>query len=1071
MYNKDVREHVITLLSPFFGGQRNLKDSVLLQLFSLVHEMRNCNSGHLDSTYNTVINAFSDYSDGYLNIKRAFPPDIFDMVAEELLRFSYTDFLIYVVPGMVCDPQRTVVTFQKIQPGMSYIEQTHHIIRIKLIAYQGESIIAQDDSNNDRSTVQLLYTSYMSQERKVKFTQQEFQKLYASINTFELSPKSLSPHLQGTGSRDKHLENLMSHLTDELQLTREQQLSLVARCFVNEEQAADIIPEEPIYNFTKEKEITERKTLGNKAHKLMAKIPPLELICAISTRKKIGSVSTKTGTEALIVPNDVMLETGFVYPMFMNLIGLEKENRILLVYPSAHFVRELIAEESLRERDITIVLQDDNAVALLRYQVVDAAYATHFDKHKIISTKELTKRIAGTNLSYNKVFLFGNNLSPEEQRRQVVRFLGTECENMDIFALLSAYTIDRAEALGGAGVQLMPYIQTISLIPQGINNSSFPKRKLWVHFCGNTAIKQQSVKIYAYTLDKSSDTQKMLLSSEAPIEIARDDILRLNKSVRMHYTSEVLSRRAQGKTKDKPISHDITPDIPVWCSISFPKGKDNPRLEAYVRMPSEREDSQKGDIIQSTKKHTTQVPESDMLNWLENIYPFSYVQQRSTDTKSVEGDTKQIKIEISIREEVIDHYTPLLEKKNIALKTLWYLYPDLSNKYTGSDYQVLTEMMYTVIGQQRVCDITSELIEELLLEVYPNLNEPALWRNYKILSIAMEKAKTEKYCVHNPLEDALREEKLRRKLFAQVRKNMVKKHLEKPELNMVYHEIVSKITAGQYEYVGVLIRLLTGLESGIVCALRWRDIVQYPCLNVAAIAIIRQVSNDGKDVLGFSDSEDYIIFPLPDGLRARLEKHHKDLGDIPDDTRILDSIITLSSGAVKSLTPARLNDLTKGILSKFKVDDDYYIAYGNNEFRKTNLNKYMGDFIRENFRYWASKGAQLLPAELSVLLRNRVDSTCGRFYCDLQEEASLAIIAAKLSRLECLFMHAEQPLSRRGTMDGVYTYESEVMPQNGYRQKVSIEVKGESIIEVYANSPRGINSSSSILVDEEGNPI
>ena len=131
----------------------------------------------------------------------------------------------------------------------------------------------------------------------------------------------------------------------------------------------------------------------------------------------------------------------------------------------------------------------------------------------------------------------------------------------------------------------------------------------------------------------------------------------------------------------------------------------------------------------------------------------------------------------------------------------------------------------------------------------------------------------------------------------------------------------------------------------------------------------------------------------------------------------------------------------------------------------------MGDFIRENFRYWANKEAKLLPAELSVLLRNRVDSTCGRFYCDLQNEASLAIIAAKLSRMECLFMQAEQPVAQRVVTDRVYKYELEVMPQNGYRQKVSLEFLGDSMVEVCAHSPRGIWSSVTNLTDKEGNPI
>ena len=128
----------------------------------------------------------------------------------------------------------------------------------------------------------------------------------------------------------------------------------------------------------------------------------------------------------------------------------------------------------------------------------------------------------------------------------------------------------------------------------------------------------------------------------------------------------------------------------------------------------------------------------------------------------------------------------------------------------------------------------------------------------------------------------------------------------------------------------------------------------------------------------------------------------------------------------------------------------------------------MGDFVRENFRYWATRAAKLLPAELSFLLRNRVDSTCGRYYCDFQNEASLAIMATKLSRLECLFMQGEPPVARRETRENICQFNREVHPGNGYRQKVSIEIRGDSKVEVTAHSPRGIQSTITNLVDKGG---
>lgn len=1084
MFNLAERDRIIDVLSLKYGKKVKVRDSGLLRLFATMKAMYDTGINQPERAYETVLAKYSTYQYGCISKNSGLSPVFFYDKWSEISKLSYLDFLTYVVPGIVCDPKKTLDIFQKVKPEWGCIEQTHNILQIRLIATQAAALTNEQKPSEKEAEIDQLYDAYLLAEgdhvldKKANLKKEEFLRLYASINSFELSPKALSPKSKGVGFKDTDIDKLLVLLTDELQLTRSQQLDLVAQCFVNSEQATDIIPTEQIYNFTRCKDMAERKKLVRQAHRLMAKIPPLELICAISTRKKVGKVSVKNRTEALTVPNDVMLETGFVYPMFKNLIGSESDTAILLMCPSAFFVRKLWADDTLRNRNISIVLEDDNVVSLLKYQIEDSRYATHFEKNNIFSTAAFMRHLDGDVVPYAKIFLFGNNLSVDQQGDQLVSILKSRRnQHGDVFALLSSYLVDNAAPLGGETEYLAPHLKTISLIPPGINNSSFPKRKMWVHFGTDVALDNDTVKVHKYTLDTSAKTQAISLLNEAPLEIPHSDFPQLNQTIRKCYSQELMLRRAQGKTKKMAFQHEITPDIPVWCSYTFPKGKENnPRLEAYVCMPPPEEKilrgfSARGEVIQSTKKHTEKVPLDGVLDWLEKTYPMSSVQQRySTEERKQFGSDLQLKVEISIRDEIIEKYTQLLEKQNIALKTLWYLYPDLSNKYTGSDYQVLTQMMQTVIGQQRVCDITSELAEKLLLEVYPNLNEAALWRNYKILSVTMEKAKRHGYCRYNPFEDALRQDKLRRKLFAQVRRQLVKKHLTEPELKQAYHMIVTKIQNGQYEYLGVLIRLLTGLESNIVCALRWCDMVKSSGVDVVSFVITRQISNDGKEISGFSDIEDYMCFPLSAGLRSFMEDFRGRLHGIADETRIMDSVIrTASDEPVKPFTPAQLNDLTKGILKEFNVEENYFnIAYGNSEFRKINLNKYMGDFIRENFRYWASRVAKLLPAELSFLLRNRVDSTCGRYYCDFQNEASLAMMATKLSRLECLFMQGVPPTAQREVRENVYQFTREVKPGDGYRQKVSLEVHGESSVEVTAHSPRGIWSSAINLVDKGG---
>ena len=568
------------------------------------------------------------------------------------------------------------------------------------------------------------------------------------------------------------------------------------------------------------------------------------------------------------------------------------------------------------------------------------------------------------------------------------------------------------------------------------------------------------------SLNTALRTQALAPMQEEPLVLSQDDVLRLEGSVRSIFTREMMLRRASGRERKMAFSHELTPDILVWCSRSYPRGNGNrPRLEAYVCSPLFEEKgpksfSSRGAIISTTKKHTTQVPDAEVITWLEKDYPFSYIQGRYTANERKKlGVTHSLKPAIHVRDEIIEHYTPVLQGKNIALKTLWYLYPNLRDRYSESEYNIFSEMMYTAIGQQRVADLTSELCEQLLMDTYPNLSQTTMWKFYGILASAMDAAVSLEYCSRNPLKEALQRAQTRDKLFAQVRRVLVKKHFSEQEMTELYQFIQTRIREGETAYLGVLIRILTGLESNVVCAIRWCDLKHIPEYDISVVVITRQMTLDGEKIIGFSDAEDYMCFPLPRGLCAELEKYQNAIKNYSHKELILSAIASSGKEQFTVITPGELNRLTKKTIAELHIDERVIVLPDNNDgTRSTNLNKYSGDLIRENFRYWAIKAAKLNADESSYLLRNKCPSTLGRFYCDFLSDASQLIMSAKLSRWESMIGSCGGYSAYR--YSPVYTdvYLKKIQPSDQSRQEVLYEITGSGKIEAVFESDFGVEA-------------
>ena len=180
--------------------------------------------------------------------------------------------------------------------------------------------------------------------------------------------------------------------------------------------------------------------------------------------------------------------------------------------------------------------------------------------------------------------------------------LSKDCQiPVEIHALISSKEFENARSpfaseLADPRIQL----RSLALIPQGINNSTQPRRKLFLNASFDPDIRSdekkeaQKTRLYAFTLNTDFKVQALSQRHLLPqnggfLSIEQGKLAELDQSVRQLFRAELLERRAAGRQKNVAISYEFTPDITIWCSKSYPKKDGYPRLEAYICEPPPRE--------------------------------------------------------------------------------------------------------------------------------------------------------------------------------------------------------------------------------------------------------------------------------------------------------------------------------------------------------------------------------------------------------------------------------------------------------------------------------------------------
>jgi len=1021
MFPSPYRETLIQSLSTILKTGINVKSSTLLQAFATFTTIKEENFNLFISSYNTFFNKEPECSYRsklrISNISNAKFSNLYTETINLFTSLSPSEFFRFIIPDIVSNPIKTTkILHDKFSDNILLF--SHHILLINIVIHSNIVI----NTGKSKNTLDVLYNIYQEKESitEIRLNKSDFTELYNAIYLYPLDFEELKLH--SISSEIKKLNTAIDILSNQLEIPRKEQIDIVCRFFTENKQAKDLIDNCSVYAFTKNKNFDERKKLLYNAILNFAVVSPLDTLCAINYYKKAGS---KHLSENTFIPNDITLENGLIYTLFTSysLFTPTEEKDIIVFFPTPFFIKKWLADPVAKRKKTTFVFKETNIKELIDFHYSEGTYtAAPGDNIKFLTYTEWLERAEVSPLTNATILLFARNMLPKSQNEWFQSIKYCSNDRVDIFALLSSYEFEQASSPFSAELSDPHiHISKIITIPQGINNSTSPHRKIFLHCAlSKEAAVATDTAIHVFILNTDLKTQSLCKPPVAPVWVNQQDFIDLDSSIRELYRKELLGRKSTGRKNTSAAPYEFTPDITIWVAKSYPKdNKSRPRLEAYVCTPTTKaETSKHGKAISGTKKHTTRISDNNIFEWLENEYPFSVAHgRRSTTEISVSNnDSNTLKPAKSIRNAVIEHYKPHLENENITLKTLWYLHPEIESDYSAKDYKTFESMAKFEIGMHRVADFTPEFCEELLLSYFPNDTKEDLLHKLKVLSTALDKAVSYGYCQQNHLRPVVNDLRKNNKLFLQVRSALTKKHFTEAELLQAFSIVKEKMDAGHMEYLGVMIRLLTGLESNTVCALKWKDIVKVPEYGFSKIIVTRQVTNDGKEEKGFDKLEDYLCFPCSLLLQKFLNtQHSKAKRIVLDWTNFVDLPVVTTAENLQSnknrysaFPPSNLDRLCREVISSLGIPD-HIIKIPDKEkgTKETNLSHYGGDFFRENFRYWALNKAKFSIDEVLYLIGNKPETTFGIFYCDYLNDASQLVLYTKMLRLDTLFAESK----------------------------------------------------------------
>ena len=891
---------------------------------------------------------------------------ISDMSFEQLVLYS---------SDVVAQPIKVINFFKRKRSN-----DIDNLINIQLVYHRFRTKKKPTDADMDER-----YKNYESQAeiRKIgKLSRKEYNELYRYVNLYDIDQAwTVNGNLFNLS---EELRNIISILSNDVLATKDCQIKF-CKLVYDGKKAADALDELVKSQFNNQNDDEYFKALKKVREDVLRTNDPLSVLAAIELGK-----DTRYSND-IIQTNDVNVENEIFFRYFLaNVTSPLASKRSIIIGPTAMFIKKILQNISyLSGNDFTFVFGNEYSKGLVEHYFKNPNYSgITKTNHEFITLNDFLHRISKEEYE-SDVYFLANEFEEKVAEGVLKRLSEYVDRNRDILVLSPEnVVIDLSE--GSSEIPWL-FMKEILVIPTGVYKSKTHKLAI-CRLNSDKELKSHKTKLAtSFLFNKKNTAQQVAVLKKARLFNPSD--IKDEGSIR-----NILDKADKSKNSMRSSKRllDFSSEIQLQFSASKSENGDKLRVQAYIHEPVIRYDGikmvlDKGKCLENSRKAARIEPER-LEEWLLYEYPFS--------------EKNNIKIRDVISEAYTESYAEVAGHfgVSISLRTFWYISEEIGMDISSADSELLHDMAMTRLGEIDISETSMEDYEQLLEDIYPEDTDKVRLNRLNILSLLLESAVEKRYIRKNVIDEALASDTKDNRIDL-IRRNLVKKNFTISEFIEIENKINEHIENGEREYIALLIKLYTGIETNIVPALVWGDFVENREYDFFQLQLYRQTQNNGKVYRQIKNQNKIRLMPcnghLAEILNHLLEQAKK---DYPDDY-LKRHIVPIYEKEDYStcFPPYRIAKMSAELLKEVGIKEDIIIVPDNDGGTiETNLNRYCGDIFRTNMEYYFREMASMNEDEISYLLGNRPVTVIGTNYVDLVNDALQYIMYVKSQRIYAL---------------------------------------------------------------------
>lgn len=734
--------------------------------------------------------------------------------------------------------------------------------------------------------------------------------------------------------------------------------------------------------------------------------------------------------------NDVPLENAAVLQLFAPSVknSIAVKEPIIIIEPSPYFIKKLKGYNPFRHRQIIYVIKN-NLLATIYAKVLNDSFFS------IVKMNDFADSLTSVYSYPTNVLIFGTHLKDIELKTDCIEFCLSHISSIHSLYILDTdyYIQHKASPIKLALTKTT--INNIWLFPAGITHATKPDMKMLLQ-CTYGYVQQDidNIVLTQYSLISNSKEQ-YLRPYYYQSEISSEDFFLNDIKLRSVYRSKLFEAQAKSAmTRNSAERFVYSTEISVHYTVSGDGTDLHPyRVSAYVRAPYTM--GTKPSIIAETKKSTKRISPSEIETWIED----SYLTSRP------------------VRAAIANIYQDYYRGKSITLKTFVLFNYEWENTQPAKALSDLDFLCHSILGDMSISHISYEDVSAALEADDQNVRVRMI-----LLSNLFDLAIKQGYSDKNPVKSELCAVQNEHEELYQIRSNLTLKNLTESNFVHAYQYLIKRCQKGDKPSLASMICLLIGLDTNIVCALKWKDISTIHLLDDEVVftqfCIQRQLCNDGSELKPFSRKEQYRKLPCPVILsdlifqeyeRAKLLHSGMPQGYI-DDSFIFADAATLN----KVLSPVKLRKENRKLIKKLNIPAEIIPIPDNSKGTiDTNLAYYPGDIFRTNFDYYARHTGKFELGEIEYFLGLQPSTTFSRNYCDYANDYAQFILFTKLERITKKLFNKDNFHARKEykSFDDEYSIASTADPHDLSFVGIRLAVSDCSKLSIKVSSKHGYN--------------